>query len=242
MIEFDSLCYLQNHKTGCTFVEAFLRKFCKEPIRHYAKHAAWQRRDEGKFYFVNVREPLDAYLSLFNYGLDRRGEIYARLSVNGFSSLYAAGIAGFPRWLDFVLDARHAALVYPAESMALAPMVGLQSLRFLRLASPGFEGAARRLTSRRSIEQYLEQYGTVDAVIRNEVLADDLSALVQGPLAKAIEPMRDALAWIRNAPRVNASNRRDGDAPLQLDAALRARLDQREWYLYEHFYEKEGLK
>ena len=42
------------------------------------RHAA-----PGKFYFVGVREPLDTYLSLFNYGLDGRGEIFLRLNAAG---------------------------------------------------------------------------------------------------------------------------------------------------------------
>jgi hypothetical protein len=94
MIEFESFCFLQNHKTGCTLVETFLRAHCSEDIVRYEKHWAPPARRSGKFHFVGVREPLDTYLSLFNYGLDGRGEIFLRLNAAGLGALYEAGIGG----------------------------------------------------------------------------------------------------------------------------------------------------
>ena len=104
MIEFESFCFLQNHKTGCTLVETFLRAHCSEDIVRYEKHWAPPARRPGKFHFVGVREPLDTYLSLFNYGLDGRGEIFLRLNAAGLGALYAAGIDGFAEWLRHILD------------------------------------------------------------------------------------------------------------------------------------------
>lgn len=239
MIEFDTLCYLQNHKTGCTFVETFLRRFCRQPVRAYRKHAAWLRRDPGKFYFLNVREPLDAYLSLFNYGLDGKGEVFERLHARGHAPLYSQGMQGFAAWLRFVLDPAHAELVYPRESLALAGLVGLQSTRFLRLASPGFEQSAHSMTSRSHITDYLRQMGVVDEVIRFESMIENLTALIEGPLAVAIHSPADAVRWLRAAPRINASTRRDADTQPMLDQPTRALLMHREWYLFENFYEKE---
>ena len=40
MIEFETFCYLQNHKTGCSMVEMFLRRHCSEDIVRYEKHMA----------------------------------------------------------------------------------------------------------------------------------------------------------------------------------------------------------
>ena len=92
MIEFDTYCYLQNHKTGCTFVETFLRRFSAEPVRQYHKHAALAARLKGKFTFVNVRNPVDVYLSLYHYGLDGKGELFERLKAAGQAGLYRQGI------------------------------------------------------------------------------------------------------------------------------------------------------
>jgi hypothetical protein len=99
MIEFESFCFLQNHKTSCTLVETFLRAHCSEDIVRYEKHWAPPARRPGRFHFVGVREPLDTYLSLFNYGLDGRGEIFLRFNAAGMGTLYAAGIDGFAEWL-----------------------------------------------------------------------------------------------------------------------------------------------
>ncbi len=75
MMAYPSFIYLQNQKTGCTFVETFLRKFCSEPLLAHAKHAALHR-SPGKFCFTNVREPLALYRSLFTYGLDGKGSVF----------------------------------------------------------------------------------------------------------------------------------------------------------------------
>ncbi len=60
MLRYETFCYLQNHKTACTFVETFLRQFSKEPLVRYIKHRAPNKRQKNVFYFVNVRDPLDS--------------------------------------------------------------------------------------------------------------------------------------------------------------------------------------
>lgn len=236
MIEFDSFCYLQNQKTGCTMVEMFLRKHCSEDIVRYEKHMAAKLRKSGKFYFVSVREPLDTYLSLFNYGLDGKGELFARLVAGGLSRLYAQGINGFSAWLEFVLDPAHAALVYPKGCAAVAAQLGLVSFRFLRLAALDFEQQSAGLTSPAAIVDYYAAHRLVDKVIFYETLQHDLLELVEGPLRHAFADLPAARAWISASPRVNVSSRRDmADKPL-LSAALRARLIEREWFLYQTCY------
>lgn len=236
MIEFDSLCYLQNHKTGCSMVESFLRRCCTDDIVRYEKHLAPRWRKEGKFYFVSVREPLDTYLSLFNYGLDGKGELFGRLRAAGQGGLYDKGIDGFGSWIDFVLDPAHAALVYPKECVAVASTLGLVSFRFLRLAAFGFEQQCGALADRPAITAYLEANRLVDAVIRYETLQSDLTALVEGPLRHAFRDQRAALDWISSSPRVNASTRRDRKGKQLLSDKQRKRLMEREWFLYQTYY------
>lgn len=236
MIEFDSLCYLQNHKTGCTFVEAFLRRFCTEEIRRYQKHSPIKKARSGVFYFMNVREPLDAYSSLFRYGLDGKGEVFFRLKAAGQGQLYAQGLDGFATWLNYVLDIRNLRIVMPETPPELSAMLGLKSWRFLRLAAPGLSLAAPSLTSVDQIREFAEQNTVVNRVIRYERMTDELREIVHGPLAHAFAD-RDALTkWIDNAPRINASETPGSALRLAIPSDLMARLHDREWFLYEAFY------
>ena len=231
MIEFETFCFLQNHKTGCTLVETFLRTHCSEDIVRYEKHWAPPARRPGKFHFVGVREPLDTYLSLFNYGLDGRGEIFLRLNADGLGTLYAPGIDGFAGWLRHVLDPAASAALYPPGCAWMAPECGLLSARFLRLAIPGSQrGPGGNWPAR------LAGRDAVDAVLLYETLVPQLRELVCGPLRHAFLDLDAALAWLASPPRVNASQRRDRSGMPHLPAELRGRLAERERVLYDAFY------
>ena len=236
MIEFETLCYLQNQKTGCTFVETLLRKFCNEGIVRYEKHRAAPARKPGKFYFVSVREPLDAYLSLFNFGLDGKGELFERLGPAGHGHLYATGIDGFGTWLEFVLDAANAPLIYPQRGVPLARDLGLMSFRFLRLAALGFEQTGASLQDKAAIRAFAKREQLVDTVIRYESMVPELQKLVKGPLRHAFADLPAALAWLEQSPRINASTRREGKQDLALPPGLLKKLHEREWYLYSTHY------
>lgn len=231
MIEFETFCFLQNHKTGCSFVEAFLRQHCSEDLVRYEKHRALRERIPGKFHFTGVREPLDTYLSLFNYGLDGRGEIFARLATAGLGSCYAAGMDGFADWLELLLDPVRGAALYPPGCEAAAPRCGLLTARFLRLAIPGWQ---QDLSG--DWRERLGGPGAVDAVLRHESLVQQMQALVGGPLRHAFADPSRAQAWLAGAPHVNASRRRDRDAAPRLTAELCERLAGRERLLYDAFY------
>jgi len=232
VIEFQTFCFLQNHKTGCSFIEAFLRQQCSEDLVRYEKHRALRARRAGKFHFVGVREPLDAYLSLFNYGLDGRGEIFARLHAAGLGAdHYTRGINGFAGWLDLLLDPERGATFYPPGCESLAARGGLLTVRFLRLAIPGWEQDPSD-----DWRERLAGPDAVDAVLRHESLVEQMQALVCGPLHHAFADSSRAHAWLAEAPRVNASRRRDRDAAPRLPAELCARLAERERFLYDVFY------
>ena len=161
MIEYRSFIYLQNQKTGSSFVEEFLTRFCNEPRLHYDKHAALAR-DAGKFCFVNVREPIDQYKSLFAYGLEGRGQIFDRLSAIGEDGLYARGMDGFDGWMRFVLQAENGPLLDRRYTTDVARIMGFMTWRFLRLASPGLEEAAPAWRVARASASLVEM-GEVDA-------------------------------------------------------------------------------
>lgn len=236
MIEFDSLCYLQNQKTGCTFIERFLRRFCVEKVRRYAKHSVIKKARPGVFYFVNVREPLDAYSSLFRFGLDGKGEIFMRLKAAGHGELYARGLDGFEWWLRFVLETRNARLLMPGVPPVLSAQLGLKSWRYLRLAVPEIMAGAGSMTSAGEIRKFVARNTRVNHVIRYERLTDELLILVDGPLSHAFADRAAIAKWIEDAPRINASSTAPAALHSALSPDLLSRLHDREWFLYEAFY------
>lgn len=226
MLEFDTFCFLQNQKTGCTYIESFLRKFCSEGIVRYEKHRAPPVRKEDKFYFASVREPLDAYLSLYNYGLDGKGELLIKLVKLGRRDLYSRGIAGFEDWLDFVLGMEAGG----------GSAIGLMSYRFLRLAAFGFEKNAATDWSLQQVDDYYQKNRLLDAVIHYENMQQELTQLVQGPLAHVFANKEQALRWIQEDKRINTSTRRDKSEQVVLSEAVRKKLQSRESWLYQNFY------
>lgn len=233
MLDFESFCYLQNQKTGSTFVEKFLRKFSNQPFRRFEKHAAvnFAEYNSAKFYFINVREPLDLYWSLFNYGLDGNGEVCARLSDSGYGHLYRRGAAGFNEWLSFIQKPEHSRILHPRFTEAVARQFGFMTWRFLRLASCGFEDMAPFLSEAdraKAAERLI-----VNKVLRTETLKDDLCELVSGDLSPYIGELEPAVRWIREAQHINASSVRSKD---EIQPFATAMIKSREAYLYEKFY------
>lgn len=218
MLEFETVCYLENQKTGSTFVEAFLRQHLDEPLLRYAKHKPARIRKAGKFYFTNVRDPLDLYMSLFNYGLDGYGRVLERAKIVGRHDFYAEGIAGFDRWLAFVLSPAFAPVL--PKYQPRAGEFGLATWRLKRLTHFNFRREAP----------------AIDAVLRYEALRADLKAVAEAHLSHALRDPAAALAWIEDYRPVNASTRRDRGAPPALSPATLATLIDRDRYVYETHY------
>lgn len=218
MLEFDTVCYLENQKTGSTYVERFLRAHMAEPIRQQRQHKPVLDRRAGVFYFTNVREPLDLYLSLFNYGLDGYGRVRMRMMRMGLLDYFDDGIAGFDRWLRFALSPEFGGVV-PAYGPHAAKF-GLATHRFQRLSRFEF-----------SLEE-----DALDAVLRAETLGADLAALVDGPLGARLRDPAAARAWLARDEVVNTSSRQDRGAEVAVSAAALRQLLDRDAYLYDRFY------
>jgi hypothetical protein len=236
MLDYGSFCYLQNQKTGGTFVEKFLRKFSQPPLQAYKKHASLQERVPGKFYFTNVREPLALYQSLYAYGLEGKGTVYMRLKELGLSNFYADGAAGFERWLRFLLKPENAPLLANAYTPQVAGWIGFMSWRFMRLACHGFEGAAGGIATTAQATDFIGKHFMLSHVLRQENLRGGLAQLVQGPLAASIKDVPAALQWLADARPVNASAQAAGVQALPVSQALRQRVRQREAILYNNYY------
>lgn len=236
MIEFETLCFLQNQKTGCTFVETLLRQFCTEGLRRYEKHARLRKVRPGVFYFIGIREPLEVYSSLFRYGLDGRGEIFIRLKAAGKANLYSQGVSGFTEWLRYILDIKNSHIIMPDAPQMVTENLGLNSWRYLRLAVPELSAAARSKTTRDQIRELESQHTVIDRVIRHEQLSSDLHALFHGPLSAAVEDLDAIDRWLMNTPRINASRTTEQNLPGAIPTDLMEQLHSREWFIYEKFY------
>lgn len=237
MLLYQTVCYLQNHKTGCTFVETFLKRWCAEELRRHDKHAAPGRRlPRVRLYFTNVREPLSLYRSLFAFGLDGRGTVFLRLRKRGQGALYEAGAAGFPDWLDFVLQPENAPLLDDRFTEAVSRSMGLMTWRFLRLACWGFESDAIEALERGRMGDFIRERNLLGAVLKQETLRADLAALARGKLSSALRDVDAAVDWIANSPKVNETVNVLGERDVELDPSLIERVRRRESFLYANFY------
>ena len=224
MIELETAVFLQNQKTGSTYVEHFLKANSDEKIISYPAHKAPGVLRKGKFHFTAVREPLDLYLSLFNYGLDGAGLIWHALGTRGLSHFYDDGFEGFESWLRFIFSDDFRPIFRDYEPYA--DEMGLCTWRFFRLAKLNF--------NRRQI--------MTDHVLRFESLNDELKTLARGPLSRTVRDPEEACAWIESRAQINTSNRRDQFTDVALSHEIVAQLRAKESYLYETFYPKQARR
>lgn len=224
MIELETAVFLQNQKTGSTFVEHFLKANSDEAVISYPSHKAPGVLRKGKFHFTTVREPLDLYLSLFNYGLDGGGFIWHALGMRGLSHFYDDGFDGFEPWLRFLFSDDFAPIFkdYTPHSTEM----GLCTWRFFRLAKLNF--------NRKKI--------MIDHVLRFETLNAELKALTRGPLSQTVRNVDEACAWIDGRSQINPSTRRDQDHDVVLSHDTVALLRAKEAYLYETYYPQQAKR
>lgn len=224
MIELETAVFLQNQKTGSTFVEHFLKANSDEKIISHPAHKSPGMLRKGKFHFTTVREPLDLYLSLFNYGLDGSGRIWYALDRLGHAHFYDDGFAGFEPWLRFIFSDAFkpifGAYAPHAEEM------GLCTWRFLSLARLNF--------NRKKI--------MLDHVLRFEALNDELKTLTRGPLSQTVRDVDAACGWIDGRTQINRSTRRDQQQDVVLSHEVVAMLLQKEDYLYKTYYPQQRKK
>lgn len=240
MLEYPSFIYLQNQKTGCTFVTSCVKQFCAEtPIYSGQKHAMLKAAP-GKFCFINVREPLALYRSLYAYGLEGKGEIFLRLEKLGQKSLYVAGKDGFAQWLDGVTRAKNAQLWDDRYTPDIAKLIGPMTWRYLCFACPGFRAAAQVFKSIDDIKSYAARHNVINKVLRQERLREDMKSLIQNELAAAFPDQGAVLRWLDETPPINASE--DPEGKLSIPAALLKKVLDKEKILYKSFYKKKYEK
>jgi len=241
MHEFETFVYLGVQKTGTTFISAFLKKFSKErELVSKAHQPMGADHDPRKFYFISVRDPLDAYLSLYSYGSEAKGRMRNNFVRDGIESFYDGTMDGFTDWLGYVLRPRHAEqldkpFAYMGEGVT-CKLIGFQSWRYLRLAIAQPPVALGACTSEDEIRALYKEKKLPRYVIRYERFIEDLVALVRGPLAYAITDVEAAVEYIQTAKPLNTSDRIDRyHSEVVLGRRLEQKLLDREWFLHEEF-------
>lgn len=239
MLDYGSFCYLDVQKTGSSFIVDFLKRHTAEAPVKFAKHrrVSFKRakQDGDTCYFITARDPLDQYKSLYHFGLTKpNSPIRRRLDTHfsGGSSLYAEGSAGFPNWLEFMLDPQNAGFYEAPYADTHADLFGYMTYRYLTLALPGKH---KELNGFRDREQVIRRYqnkGLPKVVIRNESLNGDLAALIKAELGpRLLDPEAAVNELMTSDTRINAS-KRDGAKDDLSDDLLRA-VQDREWFLFQ---------
>jgi len=236
MLDYGSFCYLQNQKTGGTYVELFLRNFSKPPLLSYKKHGIVKESVPGKFYFANVRDPLAMYQSLYAFGLEGKGTVFVRLQKMGLSASYADGPAGFEHWLRLVLKPENAYLLATGYTPQVARWIGFMSWRFMRLACHGFEAAAGGFKTSAEATDFIRKNFMLNHVLRQENLRAELAQLAQGPLAASMKDPSVAVRWLANSRPVNVSVQAADVQALPVSPALCEYVRRREAVLYNNYY------
>jgi len=241
MHEFPRFVYLDVEKTGSAFISTFLRRYSAEEQLRRDHHAAMEAGcDRSKFYFISTRDPLEAYLSLYSYGCDGKGKLFAVLKRQGRGGLYDGTMAGFVKWVDFVLKPKHAKLLgvdYPrASNGRVAELMGLQSFRFLKLAVAGPDTLLEGVGSEAELREIYDEYKLPSFVVRHESFVDDLCRLIEGPLRPHLRDIDGALNFVRTELPLNASDRIDAyETREKLKEKARAKVREREWLLCDLF-------
>jgi hypothetical protein len=241
MHEFQSFVYLAPQKTGTTFISAMLDEFCKEEqFRNHSHVPMGADYDKGKFYFISVRDPLDAYLSLYSYGSGAQGRMRHRFEEEGLGDLYDGTLTGFNEWLAYVLKPRKAAALDRVYAKfgggATSALIGLQSYRYLRAALPAPETTLAACRTEDDIRQVYKEKKLPTYFVRFETFTSDLIALLRGPLRHAMRDVEAAVNYVETAPRLNTSERVDAfHDEIKLGKKLKRKLAEREWFLHEEF-------
>jgi hypothetical protein len=228
-------------KTGSTFISHMLRDFSSEQELFYSHHLPMSADcDRGKFYFISVRNPLDAYLSLYSFGCQRMGKVYGHFRKRGHADFYDRTEEGFNEWLYFVLKPKNARPLGDRYNQVadgrIAELLGFQSYRYLRLAIPDAQELLGRCRTEEDIRTVFKANKLPKFSVRHERFTEDLCRVVAGPLAHAMKDVDAALEHIRTAEPRNTSVRVDkGDGKFRVKTRLKKRLEEREWLMAEVF-------
>lgn len=230
MHDFGKIVYLELQKTGSSFVCQFMKAACVHPELRHQKHMhidAEYRPDA--VYFITVRRPPMLYSSLYRFGLDKRGGLYASLAKAGRLSVYQS----FESFADYLLDPANGPFLHPFYSREIASEIGFVSFRYL-LLNLQFPISKIQLCAQQKmpVSPLMEQ-SIISHVLKNESLNSDLLRLSTELLPEHFDAEK-ARAFLDQAPRANQSTTAADVLPLESPDIIRA-IEARETLVMAHY-------
>ena len=180
-ISWRGFSYLDLHKTGCTFVrEALLYSSAISP--YFNRKHSRPIFNEPKV-IMTCRSPVSLYLSLWRYGVDRKGGLYSyfasSFSPNFLDFVYQPDAINILTWLQlvespFVLD--H---FFPITSK-IFPCYTFFELRILKLALPWFDfwHLANRAHSKSLKSCFLSDLMSSTSILKTNSINNDICAMI----------------------------------------------------------------
>ncbi|MGI8840785.1 MAG: hypothetical protein ACR2F8_08410 [Caulobacteraceae bacterium] len=234
MLEFEDFVYLDVQKTGSTMIREFLASFARTEIIYEKKHRPAERRDDDKLYIISCRDPLKQYLSLYLHGHAGKGGLRARLNRAAMGHFYDGTNEGFAAWLDLLLDpVASQKYLKGMDNDRILDFVGLQTLRFLKLAFPAPWSVFETLRDKADVSDRLKTDALYGVILKTESLIDDLKRLATGEHAGLFRDTSEATAFLDADRQKNASTNPGVDLKA-LSADRIARVQEREWFFFDH--------
>lgn len=191
------------------------------------------RYRENCFYFNSIRNPLNYYVSLYNFGCDGNGGIAAMLHHHGFGYLYERTEGNFLRWVDFMTDERNARYIDRMYDKTCAHCVGFLTYRFLRLSLVNPLDKLSSIDSISDIQTLYERESICNFTIKNENLNNDLLFLFKNHLNKFV---RSDAGYELNRGRVNSSQSNIATVDLLKSSDMAENVFNREAFVFSNFY------
>lgn len=239
MYSFGNIIYLNVEKTGSSFVRFFLDNNLVASTGQFSplKQPNEPLRPDHT-YITTVRDPLAQYVSLFRFGVAGAGSLYNNLKPYRLSKLYeTASVANFEKWLAFVLNPRVAKYTGDGFGKSRPKLFGMMTFRYLNMVIQNPEHHLGKRQNRDGMQRVYEANRYPATVLRNENLNDDLFAFSQSEQVRSyFKPAADVRKWLDTVPKVNTSQASTAFDYSRMSAELKARVKEREWFLYQNFY------
>ncbi|MGP3699763.1 hypothetical protein [Rhodobacter sp. NSM] len=234
MYDYGQLVFLDNQKTGSTFVSHFLRECCSlKHVKSKKHHPIRNDYRRSTVYFSTVRHPVDLYTSLYQYGLDGKGSTLKRIKAMDRMDLYK----DLSAWLDFILDEANAAIFKEGYDL-LAPLgVGFMSFRAMRIT---LQYPAKAMSAPKSYDEMVDiwkKYNIAHHIFRQEDLNSSLYKFAIETVPEYFH--KDKVeTFLNTSERVNVTLSK---ADSRIPAEQLGRILQKERFLVDQFYSNLSL-
>lgn len=229
MQAYGHILYMDVQKTGSTFVTRIFDEVLDLPKVEYRKHSRLKRpKEPGEFVVLSSRDPLDAWVSLYNFGCEGKGRMRLGLDRAGVADAFYAGDApDFAAWVRYLHDPANASIVGERYEDFAHLGIGFQNYRELVMSIARPEAVLADVADRSGVVAAYERGCVVDVRLRHASLVSDLEQLLTHELAPFVIPGLDVRAVLDRVGTVNASHSRL--RPQDVDDVTRAYLSEIEW-------------